>query len=446
LLVGLAIGGLVLLGAIGAAVALAVTSGAGGAAGALAGGIGLGVIVAVVGAAGLFLLARWCLAVPAIVLDGEGPISGSSRSSGLVGGATARFAALVVVAGVAAFAPVGIAFLPALLARGEAAVEAVIGILGALTWPVLPIAFTVAYARLERSAVPPPRTRPRLAPVLAVAVGGVVALSLVVGVVGGSALAGDLSYVTMNRGKVMAGSGLAIDSCRVTGARDVFETGEDVAVIAILARTIPSGSEVSATVTRDGQWLGTAADSFAAAADCIGESFSAAEIALAGGPGRYRLEYRVGDELLASGGFEIVAPGGSSAVPSASPPTPAAPTAAATPAPTRRPSATPAGTIRYGTAPGPDACSVGGGTDRFTIGQQVYVAVELGRVVQAGTEVRIAVRYGDAEIAADTTTAEEATACLDGSLSTTGLPAGRYAIEYGLGGEILARGDFELVP
>jgi hypothetical protein len=179
--------------------------------------------------------------------------------------------------------------------------------------------------------------------------------------------------------------------------------------------------------------------------DCLGESFSAAAISLAGGPGRYRLEYRLGDELLASGGFEIVAPGGAGAEPSASPqPATGRPPTASTG--TAIPAATPGGTIRFGTGPGSDACTVAGETASFTIGQPVHVAADLGHTIPVGEEVRIAVRYGGAEIAADTTTVSEATSCLDGSLPTTGLPAGRYAVEYSLGSGVLASGEFELVP
>lgn len=445
LLVGLAVGCLGLIGVIGAAFFLDVASSAGDPTGVLIGSLGLGVVVAVAVSVTLFLLARWCLAVPAIVLDGQGPRSGSKQSDALVRGRTARFAALVALVGIVAYAPIGVAFLPALASSGDVIAAAVTGALGALTWPILPIACTVAYARLDRSALEPRRPRSRLAPVLAVAVGGVVAFGLLVGGAGAAALVADFRYLEANRGRVLAGTDLEIDRCRMIGARDRFEIGQSVAVLALLGRTLPAGEEIALAVFRGGAGIGTASEDFPTDVDCVGGLYAADDIVAFGGAGRYRLEYRLGDELLAAGEFEIVALPESSAAPMASPPpvTPV-PSGLSTAAPASV--ATPAGTVRYGTGPGPDACRVAGEGARFTVGQRVYVAADLARAVAAGSEVRVAVRYGGAEIATDATAVLVETACLDGSLPTTGLPAGVYMVEYSTGGEVLAGGEFELIP
>ena len=443
-LVGLAIGGLALLGTLGALFAFGIGAAAGGPAGALLGGLGSGAVAAAAVAVGLFLLARWSLAIPNIVLNGEGPLSGSQASTERVRGRTTRMAALLVVAGVVTWAPTLVAFVPALLARGDAAVVAVTGALGILTYPVLPIAFTVAYARLERVAVEPPRPRSRLAPVLAVATGGIVAISLAVGAFGVAALATDVSNMEANRGRVLAGTGLEVERCRLVEPRERFELGEGVAVLAVLDRRLAAGAEITLVLVRDGVYIGSATDSFETAVDCVGGTYTAADISLAGGPGRYLLEYRLGDELLATGGFEVVTRAGSSAAPSAA--ATATPLGMGLPTPAPTPTSTPGGTIHFGTGAGTDACVVAGETARFSVGQLVFVAADLGRSVAAGSEVRIGVRYDGTEIAADAATLGESTACLDGSLPTSGLPAGRYTVEYGVDGEVLAGGEFELVP
>jgi hypothetical protein len=330
-------------------------------------------------------------------------------------------------------------------------VTAAIGVLSALTWPVLPIACTVAYARLSRLAVPPRQPRSRLASVLAVATGGVALASLLVGLVGGSTLAGDLWAVTADRGTVVTGSGLEVDRCRVAGETSRFEIGEPVAVLGILARQLPPGETVVLTVFRDGLPIGWAgSEPFDEPIDCVGGRYEPADIVSFGGSGRYRLEYRLGDELLASGEFEVVAAGGSGAPPTAMAGEPSPPPVVASPATTPPETSAPTpggpGTVRFGRAAGADACSVSMVPIVFGVGDRVHLAANLRRPVSAGEEVLIAVRFGGDEIAADTLVADETTACLDGYLPTSGLAAGRYTIQFRVAAELLAEGDLVLAP
>jgi hypothetical protein len=300
-LIGLAVAGLGVLAAI---PMIAVGAWAGGASAGLPATIAALLIVggiATIG--GLVLLARWSLGPPAIVLDGEGPLSGARMSVALVRGRTRSVAVLVLVGATTVAIGSAAAFAPyAIPELGEGLGLVVAGAVLAVVLPVLPILFTVLYTRLDGTAVVLARVSAGRSAVVVGLVGAALAAGVAIVAMGGIRFIEETAPLIAAQGTVAFGT--AGEGCTVEGAVTRFAVGDEVHLAAVLRRELAAGDTIVVRIFIDGELADEATNTFADAAQCV---YGA--VPTDGMPaGRYRLEYSEGSEVLASGEFDLVAP------------------------------------------------------------------------------------------------------------------------------------------
>lgn len=97
--------------------------------------------------------------------------------------------------------------------------------------------------------------------------------------------------------------GPAGEGCAVSDPRTDFEAGEDVHLAAFLEREVAAGETITVTMRHDGSPAESVDRTFDESFECIGGSFSGDQLEA----GTYRLEYHIGDELLAAGEFTVAA-------------------------------------------------------------------------------------------------------------------------------------------
>lgn len=103
------------------------------------------------------------------------------------------------------------------------------------------------------------------------------------------------------------------------------------------------------------------------------------------------------------------------------------------------------GTVEFGT--GGAACDVEGRGSSFPSGvASVYEVAHLTRVVEAAEVVTFQVSLDGAQVASVPRTFDESGDCFGGTLPGELLTPGRYRIEYLVGAELLASGEFDIVP
>jgi hypothetical protein len=103
------------------------------------------------------------------------------------------------------------------------------------------------------------------------------------------------------------------------------------------------------------------------------------------------------------------------------------------------------GTVEFGT--GGAACDVEGRSSSFPSGvASVYEVAHLAREVEAGEVVTFRVAQDGTELASVPRTFDAAGDCFGGTLPGELLTAGRYRVEYLVGAELLAAGEFDIVP
>jgi len=103
-----------------------------------------------------------------------------------------------------------------------------------------------------------------------------------------------------------------------------------------------------------------------------------------------------------------------------------------------------AGIIEFGTAPGREDCTIGGGTQSYSLGDPLYWTAAFSRTVEAteATKVRL---YVDGAVAVDGNLERAEGSCLNGSVGAGNAVAGHYVLEYYVGSEVLARGEVDVV-
>lgn len=103
------------------------------------------------------------------------------------------------------------------------------------------------------------------------------------------------------RGTVEFGTGGS--ECNVEGRSATFPSGgASIYEVAHLAREVQAGEVVTFRVSQDGTELASVPRTFDATGDCLGGTLPGALLT----PGRYRVEYLAGSEILASGEFDVV--------------------------------------------------------------------------------------------------------------------------------------------
>ncbi len=128
----------------------------------------------------------------------------------------------------------------------------------------------------------------------AIIVVAVVAIATVAGLMFlGSQVAGEL------KGTVEFGTGGS--GCIATGSASSFSVGRDLHVVAHLERSVAAGETVTLLVSVDGTQLGTRPETMTDSADCLFEDLDTTDL----DAGRYHLEFRAADEVLAMGDLTL---------------------------------------------------------------------------------------------------------------------------------------------
>lgn len=144
-------------------------------------------------------------------------------------------------------------------------------------------------------AEPPPARRSRGLWVLVGFV--VVILILVIGCAGLVFVGGQVQKILA--GTVEFGASEAT-GCGVGQRGASFPAGTSVHVAGHLTRTVQSGEVVTITISKDGAVLSSGSQAATASGDCMIGALPANAPS-----GRYRIEYRIDSDVLASGEFEI---------------------------------------------------------------------------------------------------------------------------------------------
>lgn len=132
-----------------------------------------------------------------------------------------------------------------------------------------------------------------------VLVGIVIAAIVIIGYIAFTVLGSQAREA--QRGTVEFGTGGA--ACDVEGRSSSFPSGvASIYEVAHLAREVQAAEVVTFRVSLDGTQVASVPRTFDASGDCFGGTLPGELLT----PGRYRVEYLVGAELLASGEFDIV--------------------------------------------------------------------------------------------------------------------------------------------
>ena len=116
--------------------------------------------------------------------------------------------------------------------------------------------------------------------------------------------AAALFYISLQVRDILAGSvifGASGNGCEVASEARSFSQGEPVYQVAHLRRSAEPGEIITLLLVRDGVREVLASESSPRTFDCLGGPLRLP------GPGRYELEVRATDEILASGSLEVVA-------------------------------------------------------------------------------------------------------------------------------------------
>lgn len=103
------------------------------------------------------------------------------------------------------------------------------------------------------------------------------------------------------------------------------------------------------------------------------------------------------------------------------------------------------GTIELGSGPG-EGCTVTGATTTFAQDDTIHYAVHLAREVPAGEQITVRLLRDGSEVGNQPQTYDTSGECVTGSATASDLDVGRYRLEYAAGAELLASGEFEVVP
>jgi hypothetical protein len=91
------------------------------------------------------------------------------------------------------------------------------------------------------------------------------------------------------------------EGCSVEGRGTSFPSSGAIYSVGYLTREVPAGGVVTVQLTQDGTSAGSRPETFDVAADCLALRLPPASLT----PARYRLDYLVGTEELATGEFTI---------------------------------------------------------------------------------------------------------------------------------------------
>jgi hypothetical protein len=256
----------------------------------------------------VYVILRWVLALPAIALDGVGPVEALRVSWRITRGNVIRLVLLFIIM-VLIFLPIslGAAFL-SIASESDAVSLVLTTVAGLIVGPIGGIVLAVIYGDLTgRQTLPAPAPEIRRRRWILVVLIVVVGLASVV--IAGPRLGPALERLALRtvpvelRGKILAGTGrTATDKCQVTGTKPSFASSDPIYIGGYFTRTIPRGQSATVTVYVNGQTANSApVTATTTAVGCYYE-----EQALVNAPpATYKLIVTLNAEVIAQGEFVV---------------------------------------------------------------------------------------------------------------------------------------------
>ena len=255
-----------------------------------------------------YVVIRWLLAQPAVVLDHAGPMASLNRSWALTRGNVLRMIGLGLIVGLITFpTAIGLGLL-ALTLTNPLLVILVGAAVALVTGPLAGILIATIYGDLTRRPIAPPTNEPnptaRWVFAGALIVAGIVGTTIALPNLGTAfARIATASIPAADRGTILFGTGRgSATDCRPTGTKTTFTTAEPIYIGGYFSRAIPAGQTAKVVISVNGTVSGSGpVGDLSRPAVCYYEL----DPLVGAQPATYRIEVTLGAETIARGEFVV---------------------------------------------------------------------------------------------------------------------------------------------